>query len=42
MDQTVKTFTSDGADARKWIGRIIMAVNSNANNAFSSVTSTIQ
>jgi large-conductance mechanosensitive channel len=26
MDQTVKTFTSEGADARKWIGRIIMAV----------------
>ena len=26
MEQTVKTFTSEGADARKWIGRIIMAV----------------
>src|SRR5438132_5374561 len=26
MDQTVKTFTSEGADARKWIGRIILAV----------------
>src|SRR5437667_8257005 len=26
MDQTVKTFTSEGADARKWIVRIIMAV----------------
>src|ERR1700730_6361765 len=26
MDQTVKTFTSERADARKWIGRIIMAV----------------
>jgi hypothetical protein len=26
MDQAVKTFTSEGADARKWIGRIIMAV----------------
>ena len=26
MDQTVKTITSEGADARKWIGRIIMAV----------------
>jgi large-conductance mechanosensitive channel len=26
MDQTVKTFTSEGADARKWFGRIIMAV----------------
>src|SRR5438552_7355800 len=26
MDQTVTTFTSEGADARKWIGRIIMAV----------------
>jgi hypothetical protein len=26
MDQTVKTFTSEGAGARKWIGRIIMAV----------------
>ena len=26
MDQTVKTFTSDGADVRKWIGRIIVAV----------------
>jgi len=25
MDQTVKTFTSEGADARKWIGRNIMA-----------------
>ena len=22
MDQTVKTFTSEGADARKWIGRM--------------------
>ena len=26
MEQTVKTFTSEGVDARKWIGRIIMAV----------------
>src|SRR5207244_13266408 len=26
MEQTVKTFTSEGADARKWIGRIILAV----------------
>jgi large-conductance mechanosensitive channel len=26
MDQTGKTFTSVGADDRKWIGRIIMAV----------------
>ena len=26
MEQTVKTFPSEGADARKWIGRIIMAV----------------
>jgi large-conductance mechanosensitive channel len=26
MNQTVKTFTSEGADVRKWIGRIIMAV----------------
>src|SRR5256886_12973701 len=26
MEQTVKTFTSEGADARKWIVRIIMAV----------------
>ena len=26
MYQTVTTFTSEGADARKWIGRIIMAV----------------
>ena len=26
MDQTVKSFSSEGADARKWIGRIIMAV----------------
>jgi large-conductance mechanosensitive channel len=26
MDQTVKTFTPEWADARKWIGRIIMAV----------------
>ena len=26
MDQTVKTFTSEGADARGWIGRIIVAV----------------
>ena len=26
MEQTVKTFTSEGADSRKWIGRIIMAV----------------
>jgi hypothetical protein len=24
MDQIVKTFTSEGADARKWIGRIII------------------
>ena len=26
MDQAVKKFTSEGSDARKWIGRIIMAV----------------
>jgi len=26
MDQTEKTFTSEGSDARKWIGRIIIAV----------------
>jgi large-conductance mechanosensitive channel len=26
VDQQVKAFTSEGADARKWIGRIIMAV----------------
>jgi hypothetical protein len=26
MDQTLKTIPSDAADARKWIGRIIMAV----------------
>ena len=26
MHQTLKTFTSEGADARKWFGRIIMAV----------------
>jgi len=26
MDRTVKTFTSEGADARKWTGWIIMAV----------------
>jgi len=26
MDQTVKTFTSEGSDPRKWIGRVIMAV----------------
>jgi hypothetical protein len=26
MDQTVKTFSSEGTDARQWIGRIIMAV----------------
>jgi large-conductance mechanosensitive channel len=26
MDQAVKTFTSEGPDARKWIGRIIIAV----------------
>lgn len=26
MDQTGKTFTSEGANPRKWIGRIIMAV----------------
>jgi large-conductance mechanosensitive channel len=26
MHQTVKTFTSEGADARKWFGRVIMAV----------------
>lgn len=26
MDHTVKTFTSEGADGRRWIGRIIIAV----------------
>jgi len=26
MHKTVKTFTSEGADVRKWIGGIIMAV----------------
>ena len=26
MDQAVKKFTSEGSDARKWIGRIIIAV----------------
>ena len=26
MYQPVKTFTSEGPDTRKWIGRIIMAV----------------
>src|SRR5689334_16416683 len=26
MDRTAKTFTSEGADARKWTGWIIMAV----------------
>ena len=26
MDQPVKTFTSEGGDARRWMGRIIMAV----------------
>jgi large-conductance mechanosensitive channel len=26
MDQALKTFTSEGRDARKWIGRIIVAV----------------
>jgi large-conductance mechanosensitive channel len=26
MDQAVKTFTSEGSDARKWMGRIIIAV----------------
>jgi large-conductance mechanosensitive channel len=26
MDQTVKTFTAEGADARTWVGRIIVAV----------------
>jgi hypothetical protein len=26
MDQTAKTFASEGADVRKWIGRIIVAV----------------
>ena len=26
MDQTMKTFSSEGTDTRRWIGRIIMAV----------------
>jgi hypothetical protein len=26
MDQAGKTFTSEGPDSRKWIGRIIIAV----------------
>ena len=26
MDQPVKAFTSEGGDARRWMGRIIMAV----------------
>jgi large-conductance mechanosensitive channel len=26
MDQTVKTFTSEGTDTRRWIGRVLIAV----------------